>query len=45
MKVAKAATIDGETIHQAFHITADQVVDAIFAADQYAKAYKKKQQL
>lgn len=45
MKVAKAATIDGETIHQAFHITADQVVGAIFAADQYAKAYKKKQQL
>jgi len=43
MKVAEAATIEEETIHQAFNITADDVVDAIFATDQYAKAYKEKQ--
>ncbi|MFD1362393.1 glycerol dehydrogenase [Lentibacillus salinarum] len=42
MKVAEAATTEGETIHQAFNITADDVVDAIYAADQYAQAYKKK---
>ncbi|TFJ94138.1 glycerol dehydrogenase [Lentibacillus salicampi] len=42
MKVAEAATTDGETIHQAFNITADDVADAIYAADQYAKAYKEK---
>lgn len=40
MKVAEASTIDGETIHEAFNITADEVVDAIFAADQYAKSCK-----
>jgi len=42
MKVAEAATVDGETIHNGFNVTAEEVVDAIFAADQYAKAYKKK---
>lgn len=42
MKVAQAATTEGETIHQAFKVTADDVADAIFAADQYAKAYKEK---
>ncbi|GGJ58476.1 glycerol dehydrogenase [Virgibacillus salexigens] len=42
IKVAEAATIDEETIHQAFQVTADDVADAIFAADQYAKAYKQK---
>ncbi|TDL34235.1 glycerol dehydrogenase [Jeotgalibacillus sp. S-D1] len=40
-KVAEAATIEGETIHNAFSITADEVADAIFAADQYAKAFKR----
>ena len=45
MKVAEAATIEEETIHQAFNITADDVADAIFATDQYAKAYKEKQSL
>src|SRR5699024_3692286 len=44
MKVAQTATVEGETIHQAFNnITADDVVDAIYAADRYAKAYKEKQ--
>ena len=42
MKVAKAATIDEETIHQGFNITAEEVADAIFATDQYANAYKEK---
>lgn len=42
LKVAKAATAEGETIHNAFNVTADDVADAIFAADQYAKAYKEK---
>lgn len=41
LKVAEAATIEGETIHNAFSITADEAADAIFAADQYAKAFKK----
>ncbi|WP_284139383.1 glycerol dehydrogenase [Virgibacillus sp. LDC-1] len=41
-KVAEAATVEGETIHQAFNITADDVVDAIYATDQYARAYKEK---
>lgn len=42
MKVAHAATTKGETIHNAFNVSADDVADAIFAADQYAKAYKDK---
>ncbi|OZU89627.1 glycerol dehydrogenase [Virgibacillus indicus] len=42
LKVAEAATIETETIHEAFDITAEEVVDAVFAADQYAKAYKEK---
>jgi len=42
MMVAEAATTEGETIHQAFNVTADDVADAIYAADQYAKAYKEK---
>ncbi|TMN20868.1 glycerol dehydrogenase [Lentibacillus cibarius] len=42
MKVAEAAIVDGETIHNGFNVTADEVADAIFAADQYSKAYKKK---
>lgn len=42
MKVAEAATVDGETIHNGFNITADEVADAIFAADQYAKSFKQK---
>ncbi|SFE44716.1 glycerol 2-dehydrogenase (NAD+) [Lentibacillus persicus] len=42
MKVAEAATTEGETIHQAFDVTADDVADAVYAADQYAKAYKEK---
>lgn len=45
MKVAEAATVDDETIHNGFNVTADEVVDAIFAADQYAKAYKQKYSL
>ena len=40
MKVAEAATIEEETIHAAFDVTADDVADAIIAADQYAKAFK-----
>jgi len=43
MKVAEAATDKEETIHQAFNWTADDVADPIFAADQYARAYKEKQ--
>jgi glycerol dehydrogenase len=42
MKVAEAATIEEETIHAAFDVTADDVADAIIAADQYAKAFKEK---
>ncbi len=42
MKVAKAATIDTETIHNAFDVSAEDVADAIFAANQYAKSYKKR---
>ncbi len=42
MKVAEAAIVDGETIHNGFNVTADEVADAIFAADQYSKAYKEK---
>src|SRR5699024_4305997 len=45
MKVAEAATVKEETIHNGFDVTADEVVDAIYAADQYAKAYKQKHQL
>ncbi|MCY8839281.1 glycerol dehydrogenase [Bacillus atrophaeus] len=45
MKVAKAATIEEETIHAGFNVTAEDVADAIIAADQYAKAYKEKHQL
>ena len=44
MKVAEAATVDEETIHEAFKVTADDVADAIYAADQYAKSYKEKYQ-
>ncbi|MFP7495095.1 glycerol dehydrogenase [Terribacillus saccharophilus] len=41
LKVAELAVQEGETIHSLpGTITADQVVDAIKAADQYAKAYK-----
>ncbi|QNV53553.1 Glycerol dehydrogenase [Bacillus velezensis] len=42
MKVAEAATIEEETIHAAFDVAADDVADAIIAADQYAKAFKEK---
>lgn len=42
MKVAQAATVKSETIHNAFNVSAEDVTDAIFAADQYAKAYKEK---
>lgn len=45
MKVAEAATVDEETIHNGFNVTADEVVDAIFVADQYARAYKQKYHL
>lgn len=45
MKVAEAANVKGETIHNGFNVTADEIVDAIFAADQYAKAYKQKYHL
>lgn len=41
-KVARAATIESETIHRAFNVTADDVADAILAADQYASSYKRK---
>ncbi|WP_113869674.1 glycerol dehydrogenase [Paraliobacillus ryukyuensis] len=41
MKVAELAVQEGESIHNLpGRITADQVVDAIKAADQYAQAYK-----
>jgi len=42
MKVAKTATNESETIHNAFNVTADDVADAIFAADQYARAFIEK---
>lgn len=45
MKVAEAANVDGETIHNGFNVTADEIVDGIYAADQYAKAYKQKYRL
>src|SRR5699024_5898464 len=45
MKVAEAANVEGETIHNGFDVTADEIADAIFAADQYAKAYKEKYNL
>lgn len=45
LKVAKAATVEGETIHNAFNVAADEVADAIIAADQYATAYKKSYRL
>src|SRR5699024_8611065 len=40
MKVAEAANVEGETIHNGLEVTADEITDDIFAADQYAKAYK-----
>lgn len=40
MKVAKLATAEGETIHQAFNVTAEDVFDAILAADQYSRNFK-----
>ncbi len=40
LKVAEAATSEGETIHQAFAVTAEEVADAIVATDQYAKSFK-----
>lgn len=45
MKVAEAATIEEETIHAAFSVKAEDVADAIIAADQYAKSYKEKHNL
>jgi len=42
MKVAQAATMDGETIHQGFRVTAEDVADAILAADRYSLAYQRK---
>ncbi|MGP4070044.1 glycerol dehydrogenase [Halobacillus sp. B29] len=40
LKVAETATAEGETIHQAFSVTAEEVADAIVATDQYAKSFK-----
>ncbi|MFC7321496.1 glycerol dehydrogenase [Halobacillus campisalis] len=40
LKVAETATAEGETIHQAFSVTAEEVADAIIATDQYAKSFK-----
>lgn len=45
MKVAQAATVAGETIHNGFNVSAEEVADAIFAADQYSKAYKQRHHL
>src|SRR5699024_4128583 len=45
MKVAKATTVEGETIHNGFDVTAEEVADAILAADQYSKVYKEKHNL
>lgn len=42
MKVAEAAVVDNETIHNGFNVSANEVADAIFATDQYSKAYKQK---
>lgn len=42
MKVANATTVEGETIHNGFDVTAEEVADAILAADQYSKTYKEK---
>ncbi|MFP7279461.1 MULTISPECIES: glycerol dehydrogenase [Exiguobacterium] len=39
VKVGEAATAEGETIHSGFNVTADEVADAIIAADRYSKAY------
>jgi glycerol dehydrogenase len=42
-RVAKAATKEGETIHNLpFPVSAKSVFDAMQAADQYARAYKEK---
>ncbi|MDQ0493245.1 glycerol dehydrogenase [Paenibacillus brasilensis] len=42
-RVAQAATKEGETAHNLpFAVTADDVLDAILAADQYSQAYKAK---
>jgi glycerol dehydrogenase len=42
-RVAQAATKEGETAHNLpFAVTADDVLDAILAADQYSLAYKAK---
>ncbi|TQR96667.1 glycerol dehydrogenase [Paenibacillus ottowii] len=42
-RVAQAATKEGETAHNLpFAVTADDVLDAILAADQYSVAYKAK---
>jgi glycerol dehydrogenase len=42
-RVAQAATKEGETAaNLPFKVTADDVLDAILAADQYSKAYKAK---
>jgi glycerol dehydrogenase len=39
--VAKAATLPGETIHNMpFSVTSTMVVDAMVAADSYARAYQ-----
>ncbi|MBR2757870.1 MAG: glycerol dehydrogenase [Exiguobacterium sp.] len=40
LKVGKAATADGETIHSGFDVTPEEVADAIIAADRYARLYK-----
>lgn len=42
LKVGEAATADGETIHDGFDVTAEEVADAIIAADRYSKAYQAK---
>ncbi|WP_029333402.1 glycerol dehydrogenase [Exiguobacterium oxidotolerans] len=42
LKVGEAATADGETIHDGFDVTAEEVADAIIAADRYSKAYQSK---
>lgn len=42
LKVGEAATADGETIHDGFNVTAEEVADAIIAADRYSKAYQAK---
>lgn len=42
LRVGEAATADGETIHDGFDVTAEEVADAIIAADRYSKAYQAK---